>query len=53
MKIKSANKLPVGTIVELEEDGKHYKVVKCDRIGVMDAENFGLTLEEVVTKRLK
>ena len=47
MKIKSAKKLPIGTIIELEEDNKVYKVVACDRIGVTEVENFGLTLEEV------
>ncbi len=52
MKIKSATKLPVGTIIELEKDGKFYKVVKCDRIGILDAENFGLTLEEVVSVKV-
>ncbi len=52
MKIKSATKLPVGTIIELEEDGKFYKVVKCDRIGITDAENFGLTLEEVQSAKV-
>ena len=52
MKIKSATKLPVGTIIELEEDGKHYEVVECDRIGILDAENFGLTLEEVQSAKV-
>jgi hypothetical protein len=47
MKIRSAKKLPIGTIIELEEDNKFYKVVACDRIAVTEAENFGLTLEEV------
>lgn len=52
MKIKSADKLPVGTIIELEDDGKHYKVTACDRIDFCSDENYGLTLEEVQSAKV-
>ena len=51
MKIKSATKLPVGTIIELD-DKKFYKVVACDRIDFCSDGNYGLTLEEVQSAKV-
>ena len=37
----------VGTIIYDEETGEIFEVVKCERIGVVEEFNYGVTIKEV------
>jgi len=44
---QSKVKYVVGTIIYDEETGEVFEVVKCERIGVVEDFNYGVTIKEV------